>query len=252
MVKESIGMAYRKSQLYTLLLLTCSAVLSWATSGTGTDMESGLIKVHGDLIDMKVDHMPLTEVLQAISRQTGIDISADMQLHELVTAQENDAPLERAIRRILHRNDYILVYCSDREGQLRLSGVKISNDIPGRLDPGIHAFSGSDHTIRTQKQVYAAWVKDTEKLNESLTVNAKDPAVEERGLSIAAVAQNSYFKMIGLEAGDYIQDVNGQVVTTKPELIQALQAGTGINPPVVRIARLRGNLKLEPIYIELE
>ena len=59
------------------------------------------------------------------------------------------------------------------------------------------------------------------------------------------------FNKIGLEEGDIVHDVNGKLVRTAGEFIEALQTASK-EQTMIRIGRVNKNNRMDPIYIELQ
>jgi S1-C subfamily serine protease len=73
---------------------------------------------------------------------------------------------------------------------------------------------------------------------------------EGSGIKLTRVPKDSFFSSIGLNDGDIVQDVNGERVETAEDFVEALQAATE-EQTIIRIARIRNNNLIDPIYIEL-
>jgi hypothetical protein len=82
-------------------------------SASGESKANGsvfLVRVKDNLLTVKLKHVLLEKVLTEIANQTGIQISIDGPMEELVSADFSDLPLDKGMKRLLRDVDHIFIY----------------------------------------------------------------------------------------------------------------------------------------------
>jgi hypothetical protein len=95
-----------------------------------------VIEYRKDALTLKVDKVPLTEVLAEIGRQSGAEVQGDVLQPRDLTLQLDKVPLKEALERLLADQNFTLTYADD--GTLRAIHLKGGREAalgPDRLKP---------------------------------------------------------------------------------------------------------------------
>jgi hypothetical protein len=141
--KPSLGTGLRRDLAASRIVACTVALVVEAVLGSprATIAETGP-KVRYDEAGLTVhaDHVPLDDVLAAITRETGIEIDGEPLDRRDVSKQFESVPLALALRRVVGRQNFILYYGSDGEPErLQLLGVPLPPPTPARTR-GLNAF----------------------------------------------------------------------------------------------------------------
>ena len=94
--------------------------------------EFSLIVTDGNTLRVKIQKVPLMEVLQALANQTDLLIEVDQSAEdEFVSAEFDPLPLEEGIQRLLRNKNYVLMYTEvpSLDGStslIRVEGIKVA------------------------------------------------------------------------------------------------------------------------------
>ena len=86
--------------------------------GIQYDKKSGTLTVH-------VQDMPLNEVLQTVSAESGLKLSIQADLNRPVTMDFTTVPLDKAIHRLVQPNSSAMIYSKKEDGEVVLTSVKV-------------------------------------------------------------------------------------------------------------------------------
>jgi type II secretory pathway component PulC len=107
-----------------------------------------------------------------------------------------------------------------------------------------------DPLKRVERKSFELALGDRNKLSKQIAADFVSSGPEGSGIKLTRVPKNSIFSSIGLNDGDFVQDVNGEQVANIEEFIEAVQAAAD-EDNMIRIARIKNNNLMDPIYIEL-
>jgi hypothetical protein len=91
-----------------------AARIARGTEATGGDR---LVEYQNDRLSVRLEHAPLHEVLQELSRQTGATVRGEATGADEATIEFHDVPLNEGLQRLLGNQNFTLVY--DAYGNLR-------------------------------------------------------------------------------------------------------------------------------------
>ena len=112
MVTSTAYSAVATCGLGLVALLTSAPALRAAEA-----LPARVIEYRNDALTVRLDKVPLGEVLQEIARQTNAEIRGELSEPREVTARFDNVPLPEALDRLLDDQNYALIYGSD--GSLR-------------------------------------------------------------------------------------------------------------------------------------
>jgi len=119
---------YRKAAVYFFLAWVAAWMISYAT--LGMTLAAGPVEgVHYDskarTLSLHVQAMPLNEILQTVSAQSGLKLVIQADLNRPVTMNFAQVPLDQAIRRLVQPNSSAMIYSKEEDGAVVLTSVKI-------------------------------------------------------------------------------------------------------------------------------
>jgi hypothetical protein len=118
-------------RLTALRLMAVVVLLGAAVSVAATEPSSGrLVQYAKDTLTVRLDKVPLADVLADIGQQSGAEIRGTLRESREVTAEFESVPLSEALSRLLGDQNFALVY--GKEGRLR--AVKL---LGGPLEGGV-------------------------------------------------------------------------------------------------------------------
>src|SRR6267378_2178230 len=106
-VEDAVN-AYLVRPLVVFLLLQAALPITDARALVGGRGEA--IEVRGGRLTAVIVESPLRSLLQAIARQSGVEIFLHASADEAVTVTLHDVPLDEALRRILRTTDAVFIY----------------------------------------------------------------------------------------------------------------------------------------------
>ncbi len=106
-----------------------------------------VIEYQKDVLTVKLDNVPLTEVLAEVGKQSGAEIRGDVLQPRDLTLQLDKVPLKEALERLLGEQNFTLTYADD--GALRaiqLKGGREAAPDKNKPKPGVKytAFPGDE------------------------------------------------------------------------------------------------------------
>jgi len=108
---------------WLLLVAATAALASTVPPDPATDAEKGLVFEDGRLT-ARLRHVPLDQVLTALTRETGMTVTGQPRDWREVTKQFDDLPLPEAVNRLVGRQNFVLWYDGNgRPKRLELLGV---------------------------------------------------------------------------------------------------------------------------------
>jgi hypothetical protein len=101
----------------------------WAAGVHAEDPAAPVIRYHDDRLSVRLEKVPLEDVLDEIVRATGAEVrGAPSDVHD-VTATFDDVPLPEALHRLLGDQNFMLRYAEpDRLRTIQLFGVQQAHD----------------------------------------------------------------------------------------------------------------------------
>ena len=114
---RSNGMRCRRRSARRALLL--AIVLGAARVAHGDEVADGdrLVQYQNDRLSVRLEHVPLVDVFQELSRQTGATVRGQVVDTREATIEFYDVPLNEGLQRLLVNQNFTLVY--DAYGNLR-------------------------------------------------------------------------------------------------------------------------------------
>ncbi len=222
------------------------------------------VKVVDSRVDIEANQVAVGDVLKAISDQTGIVLNLIEDLREPISLHLKGISIETCIQQLMVNQNYVLLFkkLGDHEFipiELRVfeSGTVIAEDnkpiqTPAYSDTNqLAAPHPNDPMKPYDRDTFWQEFGDGDRLVGQITADteAYGEGIEDIGIRITGIAQNSPFKKIGLEPGNIIQNVNGRSTRNLDDLIQGIHAAYEEGTPMIRIARQNNNHKFDPIYI---
>ena len=255
------------------LIVVCFVVICLVSVGT-VHASSLSLNVRNSRIDIHAEQVPLIDILRTISDEAEIIIESRDPLTELVSLNLKRASIEQCLRRLLGNRNYALTYKKTGDNQIVPASMHIygSGSVtlirpeiksePLTLPPE-DPFNRTDEIKteppapppedplkRIERKSIEQALGDTNKLSKQITANFVSSGPEGSGIKLTRVPKNSFFSEIGLNEGDIVQDVNGEQVETVEAFIEALETASE-EQTMIRIARIKNNNLMDPIYIEL-
>lgn len=226
------------------------------------------LKIQNDRVMIRAADVELRKILQAISIETGMQVSYfATDTSELISCSIDQATLAGSLSSLLKNWNYSLVFGQTREGpvipeSLLLVGKVLNTPHSAHISTlAEKAGSPDDHLQHAAKRVFADLfkgegvqarpleVQQAEAFSSQAEGVSPEPFAEQRGIQITSVTPDSAFARIGLRAGDRVYDVNGARVNSAKDFVDAMK-NPG-NRSVIRIERYTDDRKIDPLYIEL-
>jgi type II secretory pathway component PulC len=190
---------------------------------------------------------------------------------EEITLKIHGVPVQEAIKCLLGKRGVIFLFAEDgiTPTSVWVMGDESSGSgFGGSVRPAtVRSATRSQDTLAPEPTVpdprksfsrdsFKKTVQNKEKLFKEIAGNQVNlppnmgPATS--GFKVAEVDTDSIFKEIGLEKGDLITNINGKTITTKEGLVRELGRAAGSQMPSIRIERIKGDDRMDPIYVHLE
>ncbi len=265
----------RMFKAIALLLFICFA-------GSLSHAASIDVRIEGAKISIHASQAPLNRILDAVTRKTGIAFKTSARLNHPVSMDVEAIPVEEGLHRLLDRCNYAVFYEPREDGrnisEIWVFGTKStpteSSDaafLKEAPDSPADSFPPRDeHMKRFERDWFRKQIRNKDILQEQIsgvpesvpdqaaappglvpvseeTDSGNTPPSKE-GLRITAVSQNSLFEKVGINKGDFIEDVNGYQISTESEFVEALDTDLLL----IRIGRLDDSGHMDPLYIELQ
>lgn len=235
-----------------ILLLTVflPSIILLSSASYGLAEKSTLsLNLKDSMIELKAEKVPLLDILKAISDRTGISMTLDNSMIELISI-DFKVPIEECLQRLLKNKNYAMIYNDGTDGQRGLAEIYV---ISSRTKVKYGGKSGSpeDSIIRDKQDWFKREFGEGRALLHLISATPSRGGSDGEGVEITMVPGNSPFHKIGLEEGDVVVDVNGTRVNTVQGFIQALQDAPKERPNV-RIDRRRSDGRIDPIYIDVK
>lgn len=131
-VMRSLGTQSRRARLAIsiALALLASVRSTTAASTSTTPPEAPVVKLESGSLSVEARDLPLEEVLDAIAARTDIDVVIQRGIERpRVNVHIESATLEEALRRILRRRNYALLFRRTEEGS-ELAQVRVLRPKP--------------------------------------------------------------------------------------------------------------------------
>jgi hypothetical protein len=213
------------------------------------------VHVQNSKIDLDAKQVPLIDLLRTISEKTDIVIESRDSLTELVSLNLNGASIEHCLRRLLGNRNYALTYKKTEDNRIIPASMHIFGSgsvtlIKPESKIELPILTPEDPLKKIEKKFVEQAFADANMLAKQISAKFMSSGPEGSGIKLTRVPKNSFFSDIGLKDGDIVQDVNGEQVETAEEFVEALQAATE-EQNMIRIARIKNNNMMDPIYIEL-
>jgi hypothetical protein len=236
-------------EMYLLASLSLCLFISCPPASGGADRSMLSIDFQGTMIELKAENVTLESIFKAISERAGISYNLDESMTELYSG-DFKVPIEECIRRLLKNRNYILFYKNKGTGQIALSEVYVvtsktvirGNETMSSLEEGPNQ--------KYNKQWIEKEFGDGKKLASEISAGPSGKGIDNSGISITKIEENSFFQKIGLRSGDTVYDVNGHTIYTPQEFIKILQS-VSKTEPMIRIERSKADNSNAPIYMEL-
>jgi hypothetical protein len=213
------------------------------------------LNVQNSRIDIHAEQVPLIDILRTISDEAEIIIETRDPLTELVSLNLKGASIEQCLRRLLGNRNYALTYKKIGDNQIvptsmRIFGTGSVTLIKPEIKTEPLTPPPEDPLKRIDRKTFEQAFGESNKLAKQIAAHFVSGDPERSGIKLTRVLKNSIFSDIGLKDGDIVQDVNGERVETAEDFIEALQTATE-DQTMLRIARIKNNNLMDPIYIEL-
>ena len=216
------------------------------------------LNVRDSVIDIEAHDVPLIDILNAISAQTGLSLKLGKPLTETVTFDLKAVSLEEALKRLLVNQNYALSYRKTKDDrflpeELRVVGVGTSQRTFAVESRKAIADQVTPPDEPYQRKFDKAWFGQqfgrASTLSDQITARHFTEDSLDRGILITGIAPESPLQKLGLRVGDFIQNVDGKTVSSTQEFLQILSSFQGGQP--MRIERAHGTIT-SPIYINLQ
>lgn len=226
------------------------------------------LEVHDSQVNIAAENAPLQDILKAISQKSGLTLRLADQADELISCHLTSVPLAESLEKILGNWNYALLYKKDGQGRsvpdtlwvIKRNPQRMTVTLTGDKNTGNQKrLTSIDHNVsptsgglkKFKKEDVSAVFSDSEKI--LIDVEA-EPLVEgehSTGIEVTRLADTSPLKLIGLEQGDQIININGQPLGSTEELVRALAAPVAGDAATIRIERYRDG-RIDPIYLQLQ
>jgi type II secretory pathway component PulC len=218
------------------------------------------VEIRGSLFDIKADNVPLMEILKKISEKTGVVLKLDGPVKRFVSCNMLQVSLDDAIQELLRNRNYILSYKNGLDNQLVPSELWImsgdSTEKPGVTVSGIFVKEDNSLSLKPgvtkkieREEISSELSNENNPYGQIKGVPYQGQDMNDRGVSIIKISDDSFFQQIGLQKGDVISRVNGTQVNSVEDLVQGLRAVSAEQTPIIRIERKGVNNLMDPIYI---
>jgi len=127
--------------LAAVALLLFAGHVSAAESALVEGTSTPLVRYHDGRLSARIQGVPLDEVLRALSTETGVRFEGTALDQRDVSKRFDDVPLAEALRRLIGRQNFTLVYGEDgRPSRVELLGVPGPAVAPGSHPPPVASF----------------------------------------------------------------------------------------------------------------
>ena len=109
-------------RILAVLVVSIAVLARSVPSGLAADGAQRVIEYRKDVLSVKLDKVPLTEVLAEIGKQSGAEVRGDVLQPRDLTLQLDKVPLKEALERLLGEQNFTLTYADD--GALRAIQLK--------------------------------------------------------------------------------------------------------------------------------
>lgn len=216
------------------------------------------IRINDNAVEVSADDAPFIDVLKKLADKIGFDLIIKDTVNEVVTFDLKSENLEACLERLLARRNYVLTFRQLEDNtmapkELVLIGTKAPTIYKARTQNKDVADS---HMNQADRKWYETYFSDPDTLSKQIEVQQVNITSETdrpfgAGIKVIRVSEDSAFSQIGIKSGDRIQAVNGMPVTSRKELINALNIATDMNPAIIQIERLDDNSQLDPVYVQI-
>ena len=245
----------KRSRVRTVILIIAGVCLLAFGIAEGKALK---LSVRDSVIDIEAHDVPLADILNAISAQTGLSLKLGTPLTETVAFDLKALSLEEALKCLLVNHNYALSYRKTNDNrflpeELRVVGVGTSE----RTFPVESRKAIADQVTPPdepyQRKFDKTWFGQqfgrASTLSDQITARHFTEDSLDRGILITGIAPESPLQKLGLRVGDLIQNVDGKAVRSAQEFLQILSSFEGDQP--MRIERAHGTIT-SPIYINLQ
>jgi hypothetical protein len=120
------------SLISALLLIPGASHAQSPAPAIGADPSQLLsyVRYQDGLLSVKVHQLPLTILLQEISRLSGIDISIDPSIVQQVSLEFDNLPMEEGLKRLLRSHNIVLVYRDPSAASPSKTGIEKAIVLP--------------------------------------------------------------------------------------------------------------------------
>jgi len=226
---------------------------------------SFILTIDGATVQLHADGVPLSNILDAIAAQSGIQLRATEQTKELIYCHMTSEPLVETLKKLLRNWNFAFIYKGTGDGgtfpdTLWIIGKNPHTDltVPVYLvnTENPEGIPLQDNQKRFEKSALTAVFADSTKVLAGFTakdhfnyMGTPDPLPLSQCLQIKTLSTDSVIRELGLQEGDLVVNVNGQHVSTTTELLDAIKNATKKESPTIRIDRRHDDI-ITPIYIE--
>jgi hypothetical protein len=235
---------------------------------SGLALASSLsVTVQGSEIDIQAERVPLIDILKALSEKTGISLTTGDPLADPVSFHFKERSIERCLQRLLAKRNHIILYGRTEDNRLVPKGIQVFGAQAQKAIGTTRAASGppaspsarkSDDPAQpadAMKRFTRDWFREAfgseKELSSRISASPEPDDLNQIGIRITKVLENSAFNTIGIEQDDVIQNVNGQPVRTVQELIDLLHS-VSEDQPMIRIERQSTMNRMGPLFIQLQ
>lgn len=233
------------------------------------------VRVHEGKVHLDVRNRSLSEVLQALAMQAGFVIKGAEGTNRSISFKAESMPVDELVRKLLNLENYVLVYTknewvngeletvvilgtragpvpADNEGVLGQFIDGVWTDVPIALpQPALSSSRGEpeDPIRRVERAVVMQGFSNWEKVFSECRgepVASQDPA-----LRLTRLPESSPLRLLGLNEGDLVTDVNGKRVASLEDLAVGLAEGLQGSNSTLRIERRTPEGTSDPVYTEL-
>jgi hypothetical protein len=242
-----------------IVLVLCNPL----TVRANTSLPAFTLEMHDTLVDIMAEDVPLHVILKEISAQSGLVLRSAEMADELISCHLTAVSLTQFLEKLLVNWNYALLTKINTQGRSVPATLWVLNKNTNRLTPNdttspriltkleddiLHL--PQDHVKRFKQDDVASVFADSEIVLETISTKKYVHDNHESGFEITRLTSHSPLRQIGLQEGDVVLDINGRLINSPSEIIQALAHQPEEKTQMIRIERLRDG-EIDPIYIEL-
>jgi C-terminal processing protease CtpA/Prc len=241
-----------KACIHTAILLVAIVCLFPFGTALGNALS---INIRDSFIDIEASETTLAVVLQALSEKTGLSLNLGKPLTEAFSCDLKKVTLEEAVELLMANHNHALTYRKTYDGRFLPEKLfVVGADASQQSFSQVAVDKARMPTEDPHPNIYlkVAWFREqfkgVDKLSGQLAATSFYDRSGVGNILITGISEASPLRVIGLRAGDVIQNVNGKTVSSVQEFLQHLSS----LPDDINFVRIQRGSKAYPLYIYLE